>query len=152
NQLSASGVWERHIGSARQLFLAKAHLHAFAGFANDQLKKLLGQRNQKVTRMDLVERFGYDTKFAMHALRLALECEELVQTAALSFPNPHKDTLIAVRNGEWKQEDVVQTAQRVLRECEQSIAQSPLPDEVDRDAVAELLARAHREHWQERGL
>jgi hypothetical protein len=39
----------------------------FLGFADDQMKRLLGQKGQKnVHRAELEDKHGYDTKYAMH--------------------------------------------------------------------------------------
>ena len=60
-----------HISARPELFLAKKHAKPFLGFADDQLKRLLGQKGQKnIHRAELVERHGYDTKYAMHIIRL----------------------------------------------------------------------------------
>lgn len=53
-------VWEQ-IAAKREAFLAKAHIGAFLGYANAQLKRLLNQQGQKnVHRPFLEEQHGYD--------------------------------------------------------------------------------------------
>ncbi len=43
----------------------------FLGYLEAQRQRLVGERGQRdVNRTDLVEQFGYDTKYAMHMLRL----------------------------------------------------------------------------------
>ena len=44
---------------------------AFLGYMQAQRMRLAGERGQKrINRPDLVEQYGYDTKYAMHVLRL----------------------------------------------------------------------------------
>jgi hypothetical protein len=48
--------------------------NAYLGYMNAQLQRLLGERGQKgVNRPELVEKYGYDTKYAMHIVRLGLQ-------------------------------------------------------------------------------
>ncbi len=52
----------------------------FLGFADDQMKRLLGQKGQKnVHRAELENKHGYDTKYAMHVIRLYGEAKELME-------------------------------------------------------------------------
>lgn len=52
-----------------------------------------------VQRPELVERFGYDTKFAMHAVRLGLQGVEYVETGKITLPSPDAQLLQAIRSG-----------------------------------------------------
>jgi hypothetical protein len=46
-----------------ELFLAKGHAKPFLGFADDQMKRLLGQQGQQnMHRAELEHKHGYDTK------------------------------------------------------------------------------------------
>jgi len=55
-------------------------LKPFLGFADDQMKRLLGQKGQKnVHRAELENKHGYDTKYAMHVIRLYGEAKELME-------------------------------------------------------------------------
>jgi sensor histidine kinase regulating citrate/malate metabolism len=76
-------AWEPF--SARpEIFLAKGHLKPFLGFADDQLKRLLGQKGQKnVHRAELEHKHGYDTKYAMHVIRLYGEAKELMESGRI---------------------------------------------------------------------
>jgi hypothetical protein len=60
----------------RHVFLARSFVKPFVGFADDQLKRQLKRmtgskgRGKKGQRPEIEEKFGYDVKAAMHALRL----------------------------------------------------------------------------------
>lgn len=59
----------------------------FRGYLEGQLRRLKGERGQKnVHRPELVEKYGYDTKYAMHALRLGYQGIELIHFGKLSIP------------------------------------------------------------------
>jgi hypothetical protein len=94
--------------------------------------------------------FGYDTKAAMHGLRLLYECIELMLHGRITLPRPEKDLLIEVRSRDWTLEKVLQHAKDLTREAELAIASSPLPEQVDRAAISELVAQVHMEFWSAR--
>jgi hypothetical protein len=58
-----------------------------------------GQR--RVNRPELVEAHGYDTKYAMHALRLGYQGLELLEAGRVTLPMSERErsTVMAVRLG-----------------------------------------------------
>src|SRR5277367_734001 len=96
-----------HVTARPELFLAKGHLKPFLGFADDQMKRLLGQKGQRnVHRADLEQKHGYDTKYAMHVARLFGEAKELLETGHISLPRPNREELIAIRNGKYSLREI----------------------------------------------
>jgi hypothetical protein len=92
-------MWNR-IAYQPELFLAKGHVKPFLGFADDQMKRLLGQKGQKNVHCgQLEEKQGYDTKYAMHVIRPYGEAKELMEDGRITFPRPNKQELIEIRNG-----------------------------------------------------
>src|SRR5690606_26019385 len=63
---------DRLIGM-RERFISQEAGKRFLGYLASQKAALKGERARNVIRPELVERYGYDTKFAMHALRLAYQ-------------------------------------------------------------------------------
>ena len=57
----------------REAFVSKESGSRFLGYLVAQKMKLKGERAHTVNRPELVAKYGYDTKFAMHALRLGFE-------------------------------------------------------------------------------
>ncbi|MDE2103551.1 MAG: nucleotidyltransferase domain-containing protein, partial [Patescibacteria group bacterium] len=62
----------------REAFINRESGQRFLGYLVAQKMKLTGERTQTVARPELVEKYGYDTKFAMHALRLGFEGIEML--------------------------------------------------------------------------
>jgi uncharacterized protein len=144
-------VWER-ILARRPMFLAKSHLHSFLHFAEDQFARLTGEkgRGKKGQRPELELKFGYDTKAAMHTLRILHEAEELLLHGTLTLPGPYKDDLIRIRKGEWTLEQVEKQVNDMKRRCTEAQGRSPLREAIDRAAVSALVADCYRTHWQQR--
>lgn len=140
-------VWAKLMMNA-QAFLAKSHLGQFLGYANAQLRRLYNQQGQKnCNRPFLEEEFGYDTKYAMHIIRLLGEAKELMETGRMTFPRPNKDELIAIRKGEFKRYEFENWGNRLEQEALEAQKTSTLPDKVDRAQVSKLVAGTYRDFW-----
>jgi uncharacterized protein len=143
-----SGVWRELVGN-RSVFLARAHVKQFLGFADDQLKRVTGRkgRGKKGQRPEIEEKYGYDVKAAMHTLRLLYECKELLSAGTITLPRPERDFLIRVRTGKYSMNKVVALAEELFTDCEEAAKNSSLPERVDRAAASSLLAALYREAW-----
>lgn len=140
-------VWAR-LALKPEIFLAKSHLNAFLGYANAQLKRLLGQQGQKnVHRTFLEEQHGFDTKYALHITRLLYEAKELMETGRLTFPRPERDLLIDIRKGKYKLYELEQMNNQLEVEVLEASNKSKLPPVVDRKAVSKVISETYLEHW-----
>jgi hypothetical protein len=114
----------------------------------DQMKRLLGQKGQKnVHRAELEDKHGYDTKYAMHVIRLYGEAKELMQCGHITLPRPNRNELIDVRTGKYSLSEIIALGKQLESEALAAQATSPLPDAVDRDAISALLADTHVRFW-----
>jgi predicted nucleotidyltransferase len=68
----SSSVWEDFILSMRSELITKKSARQYLGFANSQRMRLTGEKGmgRHGQRPDLIEKYGFDTKFGMHYLRL----------------------------------------------------------------------------------
>jgi predicted nucleotidyltransferase len=151
--LFAKGVvrdaaWARIVRN-KSIFLAQGCAKQFLGFADDQLKRMTGQkgRGKKGERPEIERKYGYDVKAAMHALRLLYECKEIVSEGTITLPRPERDFLIRVRTGKYTMDKVIATANSLFAECEEAAKSSSLPERVDRVAVSRLLAESYQKAW-----
>lgn len=137
----------------REAFLAKSHANQFLGFANAQLRRLFNQQGQKnIHREELEKEHGYDSKYAMHVIRLYLEAKEYMSTGVITLPSPWKDTLVDIRKGKYKLTEFQAWGSQLEAEVKEAQLKSPLPEKVDRKTISDLVAGAHLEHWALRGL
>jgi uncharacterized protein len=144
------GAWKK-IQAGRELLLSRNSSKQFLGFADDQFKRLTGEKGsgKKGQRPEYIGKYGYDTKAAMHGLRLLYECLELMAHRRITLPRPEKDLLIEVRTGEWPLERVLAHAKKLAKEVEEAVASSLLPEKVDRRAISKLVAQVHLEFWDQ---
>jgi predicted nucleotidyltransferase len=140
--------WWNKVGAHATMFASKKHLMPFIKFADDQLERLCGRKGQKsVHRNALVEKHGYDTKYAMHTIRLYLEATEYMQTGRITLPNPRVNLLIDIRKGKYKLREVEEMAKRFEAEAINAQAKSCLPEAVDKAAVSQLISEIYLDFW-----
>jgi len=140
-------TWQR-VAARPEIFLAKGHVNPFLGFADDQMKRLLGQKGRKnIHRAELEDKHGYDTKYAMHVIRLYGEARELMQNGRITLPRPNKEELIAIRMGKYSLGEVQELGRQLESEALAAQASSPLPESVDRDAISRLITDVHLQLW-----
>lgn len=69
----------------------------------------LNNRNAK--RHELEEQFGYDTKHAMHIVRLMRMGEEILRDGKVNVYRPDAQELLDIRNGKWSYEELLEWAE-----------------------------------------
>ena len=119
----------------------------FLGYLVSQKMRLTGERARNVSRPDLVEKHGYDTKFAMHALRLGLQGIEYLSHGTITLPIPisERELLLEVRRGEVNYTEAV----ALIEDAEQKL-RAILADYAgicDTVRVDQFLVSAHLRHW-----
>lgn len=81
----------------RRLFLHRGAWPKFKGYAYSQLHKL-AIKEPTGKRVELVEKYGYDTKFAYHVVRLLGEVEQILLEGDIDLQRDN-DRLKAIRRG-----------------------------------------------------
>ncbi|MFP4350194.1 MAG: DNA polymerase beta superfamily protein [Desulfococcaceae bacterium] len=92
-------------------------------------------------RARLEARFGYDTKHAMHLIRLMRTGLELVETGELRVRRPDASELSAIRDGALTYEEVIREARELENRMEAALSSSPLPPVADEQKIDHLLFR-----------
>lgn len=145
--LFAHPLWSR-LSEQRSLFFARKHVEQFLGYADSQLKRLHNERSKDVNRPELEAAYGYDTKFAMHLIRLLGEAKEFVERGEITLPRPNAAELIEIRLGKYALSEVVAKAKQLQREAIEAKERSSLPESVDREEVSHLIASVYQDFWQ----
>ena len=141
-------IW-RQVSARPELFLAKGHVKPFLGFADDQMKRLLGQKGQKnVHRAEIEQLYGYDTKYAMHVIRLYGEAKELMEKGRITLPRPDKDELVEIRKGKYSLSEIRELGAALEADALGAQAKSPLPDKIDREGINRLMADVQVRFWK----
>ena len=93
--------------------------------------------------------YGFDTKYAMHMLRLGFQGVELLTTGRLSLPmrEPARSFLLDVRRGKVSEQECLTRAGELEQELGDLATISPLPDEPDAERVETWVIDTYRRQW-----
>ncbi len=123
---------------------------AFLGYMNQQLERMVGTRGQKnVTRPELIEKYGFDTKYAGHVIRLGFQGIELMQTGSLSLPmsKQERDMVVDIRTGMYSFDHVVKAAGDLISELRLAREKSQLPEQPDVEFVKSWAVKRYLQAW-----
>lgn len=130
--------------------------HRFLGYLRSQRERMLGAAAGAPNRPELVAAHGFDTKYASHALRLAVQGLEVAEHGRLTLPVPEPDRslVLEVKRGERTQEQALALIDARAAELEELLAsgRSPLPEHPDLDAVSAWSTAEHLRYWREHDL
>jgi hypothetical protein len=132
----------------RLLFLTKACIDPYVGYAERQLqlaKKAPHARTPE--RTALVERYGYDTKFAYHVVRLLETAVEILTEGVIRVARPNASYLIEIRNGKYSYDEFVDVSNGLITKIRGLENQSTLPREPNHQLVNDLCVRLHEMAW-----
>jgi predicted nucleotidyltransferase len=140
--LESTPLWFKLARDIKRLLSRRAHA-GYHGYATSQLKKMMVKQANKTGRRELAEAHGFDTKFAMHAFRLAAQGEELLLTGNMTFPRPDAEHLRAIRDGKVYGPDEAQRCiddwEKAAARLDAAVEKSVLPPKLDFDAYDALL-------------
>ncbi len=122
----------------------------FLGYLRAQRAAMTSGRGTHTNRPEIVARHGYDTKFAMHALRLGVQGAELLSAGRITLPvpEPQLSELRAVRRGEVGFAQAVAAIDDAEQRLVELAGSADLPTEPDRAWVDGWLHRRHVEYWE----
>ena len=125
--------------------------HRFAGYLEAQRRSMLSHegKGRDCTRPELIEKYGFDTKFAAHMVRLGFQGVELLVTGRMTLPMPQQERELvrSIRMGQVKMEEALSIAadlEGLLRGLTET---SSLRAEPDRDAADAWLVGAYERAW-----
>jgi uncharacterized protein len=125
----------------------------FAGYLQAQRERLLGIRGGAHTnRPELVDVHGFDTKYAMHMVRLGIQGVELLEHGTITLPmnEPWRTWLVDLRQGLRSRAEALEVASDMEQRLATLATTSPLRQQPDLDAVNRWMVSAHQRAWTQR--
>ena len=126
-------------------FLHKGSYHKFKGYAYAQLHKM-DNKNPVGKRKELVERFGFDTKFACHLVRLAYECQQILEERTLDLRR-NREHLKAIRRGDIPEQEIRDWFTNHEKILDDLYHTSSIPHSPDEAELKELLLNCIEEQY-----
>jgi uncharacterized protein len=143
----------RQLQELAPAFASKQAGKRFLGYLEAQRQRLVGERGQRdINRADLVEQFGYDTKYAMHMLRLGHQGVEFLETGRLTLPvrEPVRSHLMDIREGRSTLAGVLEECTQLELRLSSLIETSALPVEPNIKGVEEFVMDTYQDCWSRR--
>lgn len=137
------------------LFISKEAASHYMGYMQAQHQRLLGLRGQKrIKRPELEEKYGYDTKYAMHMLRLGYQGVEVLTTGRIQFPmEPEsRSFLMMVRRGEVDLQTVQTKAGELEAQLKDLKETAPVQDHPDRPQIETWMQDTYFQAWKAREI
>lgn len=133
----------------RDVFSSKKAFASFAGYANDQLKRMMNVENGQskgtpryatgflgAKRKALVEKYGYDTKNAAHLIRLLKMGTEFIRDGVMNvYREKDAAEIINIKLGRWPLSEVKNYSDQLFAEFRAAYEKSPLPEEPDLEVI-----------------
>lgn len=131
-------------------FVSRSAADRFLGYLRSQRAGMTGETSTHTNRPELVGEHGYDTKYAMHALRLGVQGVEFLSTGRISLPVPEPDRsfLRSVRRGEVPLAEAVAAVEAAEARLLLLRDGAAVPDQPDRAWVDSWLHRSYLDHWR----
>jgi predicted nucleotidyltransferase len=128
-----------HVREYRKEFLHKGSWHKFKGYAYSQVHKMSTKEPDITsTRYEMIQKFGYDVKFAYHVVRLLNEVEQILIEHDLDLER-NREQLKSIRRGEWKEAQIVEYFQKKEKELEKVYSESKLQHSPNEDRIKTIL-------------
>lgn len=134
--------------------VSKKAFGAFHGFMVQQRIRMENKESRiRVTRPELIERYGYDTKAAGHVIRLGMQGIELLTTGRLTLPMPEMDRayVVAIRLGGLTKTQAIDAMEKYEQSLADVSKHCRLRDEPDWQACEQFMVNMYEHHWGNNG-
>jgi uncharacterized protein len=141
----------RQLRARADLIISREAGRRYLGYLRAQREARLGVGGGRHTnRPELEELYGFDTKYAMHMVRLGVQGVELLDTGRISLPvaEPWLTWLRKLRTGGKTKDEALEAASELEARIENLLSTSPLPAHPDRDAAGRWMIEAYLTTWE----
>lgn len=106
------------------------------------------KKNRNETRHELEENFGFDTKHAMHLVRLLRVGKEILETGQVLVKRLDAEELLQIRNGAWTYDEILKYAEEMDHEVREVwYKKTSLPKYPDLKKAAKILMEVQDIVW-----
>lgn len=124
----------------------------FLGYLHAQRTRMMSHngKGRDVTRPELIEKYGFDTKYAGHMVRLGVQGIEYMRTGKLTLPMPdaYRTLVLGVRTGQFPMAEVMTMVEQLENDLKREIELSDLPERPDSDMVNAWLVETYETYWE----
>lgn len=121
-KISGEDQWlsaARTIGLNDNLIEVMKKERSYASSKKEWDQYQIWKKNSNPKRALLEEKFGLDVKHASHLVRLMREGKEILTTGQVIVKRPDREELIAIKNGAWSYEKIIEYAEKMQKEMDE---------------------------------
>ncbi len=146
----ASTTFSDELQEHADWFVSQQAAGRYLGYLHRQRLGMTGEKGAKVKRPELVEKFGYDVKYASHALRLGFQGCELLATGRITLPMPldQRERVLAIKRGEVSLSEALDQICSVERALQLIAETTYLPEKPAYGAVSAWLHEVYLRTWE----
>jgi len=110
---------------------------------------LNGNVHARVNRPELVEKYGHDTKYAAHMVRLAVQGVELLETGRMTLPmsEPWRTWIRDLRQGKHTEQEAIEAADELEARLKVLTETADLPARPDTARANRWLIETYQRAW-----
>ena len=108
----------------------------------DVVQKLVDEYGKRALQAESQQ--GVDWKALSHAVRVATQAIELLETGRVTFPLPNRDGVMAIKQGRLPYQQVASEIEQLLVGVEAAARRSNLRADVDREWIDDFVAEVYR--------
>lgn len=102
---------------------------------------------RNAVRAEMERKYGYDTKFAMHLVRLLRTADECLSTGIINVYRHDAQELLAIRNGTWTYNELIEYTEYMDNRIKELYKQTFLPKVPDVNLAAKVLMQVQDSIW-----
>lgn len=135
----------------RSMFLSQNCGAAFLGYMQAQRERLSGERGSRhgKPRQELIDQYGFDTKYAGHIVRLGFQGVELATFGTVTLPmrEEERQYIVDIRTGKIPLNEVLKKAGTLERALRDAIDTGCLPKHPQYKIIDDFLQAAYLRTW-----
>ena len=85
----------------------------------------------------------------MHTFRLLDMAKEILSTGEVIVKRTNRDELLSIRKGEWNYDDLIDQANKKMKEVENAFLKSTLQEEPNKKEIEKLLVDLRRKFYDQ---
>lgn len=134
----------------RTHFITKHLFKPYSAYFRAQQREL-NNTKRVGKRLELVKKYGYDTKFASHAARLGYQCIELMDTGTLNptLEGVEREICFAIKSGAYPLHRVNDILSILDKDMYSAYNESKLPAHPNFDAINDFCVRKYFDYLKE---
>lgn len=141
-------AYPAHITKQHPLFIIKYCKDEYERAKESRNNYHTWKKNRNSARAELEFEHGYDTKFAMHTVRILRMAEEVLSSGELQVYRPDAQELLDIRNGSWTYAEIMQYNEDTMNNILDNLyPKSVLPKKPNFNLASDLVVQLREMQW-----